>query len=157
MVRVGHKKHGFHIAVHGAVHANHLKFILKIRDGAQTSNNDTGADLFGTVDQQVFKRMNLDLDLGVTRDSLAFGADPGDEFVELTHRSFFAINGHPDDEPVHQRAGASDDINMTERYRVKRAGIETYAHLFSSYSSLLSQTVRRVSDGYKLILGPRDQ
>ncbi len=109
----------FDAGIESAVHADHLEFIFEIRHGAQTAHDDRGPHIAGAIDQQVFEGMHHDLAAGLGDDGGTFRLDHGDPLFQGEQRAFVAIDGNTDDQPIHQRHRALDDIDMAKRDRVK--------------------------------------
>ena len=61
-------------------------------------------------------------------DRRAFRLDHRHPLLEVEHRPLVAVDGDADDQPVHQAAGAADDVDVAEGDRVEGARIEPDAH-----------------------------
>ena len=128
MLCFGHQEYGLDLIVQNAVHTDHLIFVLEIRDRAQAAHDHLRADVPCTVDQQVLERVYDDLRAGAVGPEHRLGLDHGNAFLKSEQWAFVAIDGDPDHQTIHQRAGPFDDVDMTLGDRIERAGIEGSAH-----------------------------
>ena len=112
------QEHRFETLVQLAVHQRHLELVFEIADGTKTAYHEVGTDVFGKIDQQAVKRLDID--------SILAGNDlgkEGDAFAEREERLLALNICHSYDQSIDEMEAPGDQIFMALRRRVEGAGI----------------------------------
>ena len=100
------------------VHASKLKFIVKVRAGAQTTHHHLGTLLLHKVTHQTIKA--LDAHIGHIAEHRP---RHGHALFEREHGLLVVRHGHPDHHLTKQLTRPANHVFMPQRDGVKRAGI----------------------------------
>ena len=102
-----------------AIHEGHLILVLEVAHGAQPANEQRRTDLLREVDEQSAERVHLDSRLVLHR-----LADERHPLLDREERGLGGVDGHGDDEPVHELETAVHEILMPARDRIEAAGVD---------------------------------
>lgn len=106
-----------------AVHLGHLKFVFKVRHGAQAADEGHGAALFGEIDSQAFQSR----DFGVG-DGFEMGLEESQAFFHGEERFLGFVGRHGHEDFVEQAAGTTEDVEVSVSNGVKGAGVDGEFH-----------------------------
>jgi hypothetical protein len=127
MLNVGHVKHGLNLGRKLMVHADHLKLIFKVRDGAQAPNNARRPYFLGKLNQEAFHRQRNNL---AQMGKLAgISLNHGNPLVQAKQRPLIPIDRNANDQLVEQLDRPTDHIKMPQCDGIKCARIKTNAHI----------------------------
>ena len=120
MVLAGHEEEGLDLGRELAVRERHLELVLEVAVGAEAAQDDAGADRAAEVDEHALH--HADLDVAERARGLAGHLDA------LRAREEGAglplAGGDGEDDAVEDAARALDQVEVAERDRVERPGVD---------------------------------
>ena len=114
-----HHEHGFDVGRQAAIHQSHLEFVFVVGDGANSTNDDLRLLLSRVVHQQAVKHIDFD----VPESRLQDLAHDLDALFHGEQRRLLRIGENRNDDVIEQPGAALDDIDVPERQRIERTGI----------------------------------
>src|SRR5262245_9232081 len=127
MARIGHQEHGLDVRIEALVHGHHLELVLEVRHRSQAANDHARADFPREMDEQSVERVHLNGRPPVTGERCGFAAQHRYALLDSEGLGLRRIVGDADHEMIDQLDRALDDIDVTERDRIERTGIEADA------------------------------
>jgi len=124
-----HQKDSLDLRVQPRVYAGHLQLVFEIGHGAQTADDDLGADRAGEVHQQRVEGAHFDA-VGIT--VFEMGNLVPYNFYPLIggkQRPLAVVARDADDQPVDDLERPANDIGMPVGNRVEGAGIDADSRL----------------------------
>ncbi len=114
-----HHEDRLDIGAEAAVHERHLHLVLEIRHGAQSPDNHARLSSSSVVHEQSVEGVHFHV--GPVAEDLARDVDP---LVHGEERRLVGVEQDGDDDPVEEARPALDDVYVTHRDRIERAGVD---------------------------------
>ena len=112
-----HQKHRFQIVIQPPVHQRHLELVLEVRDGTQAADQRLRAFAPRVVDEQSIEGVHLDV-VPVAEHL----ADHRHALVDREERRLVGVDEDGDDNPIEDRTGALDDVDVAAGERIEGPG-----------------------------------
>ena len=120
---VWHKKYGFQIAIKMPVHLSHLKFILKVRNGPQASDQNACSFFPRVINQETVEGFDggVRVSPGFADERKRVSASKAGCLAELSNR-----NGN--DHPVKKTASSGQGVQVPVGDWIEGSGIQRNTH-----------------------------
>ena len=112
-----HHEHRFERRLEVTIHQRHLKFVLEVRDRAQTAHDGTGPLVPCVVHEQPVEGVGLHV--GVFAEHVANDLDP---LLGRKERVLLRIHENGHDDALEQLHAAQDDVHVPIGQRIERPG-----------------------------------
>ena len=117
--RAGTRNTVSRVGMQPPVHQRHLELVLEVAHRAEAAHHHRRPDSLGELGQQPFERLERHPRLVAHR-----GPQHVEPLVHRKERLLRRVDRHGDDHPVRQREAPPDQVLVTLRRRIERAGVD---------------------------------